>query len=59
MSDTKDDSGPASEMTKRELYAGLAMQGLLSAGEGRRMIGKSLEEQSVAQADALIAELKK
>lgn len=52
-------------LTKREYFAAMAMQGLLSAGKSVGGGGRSpstwisIEEKAVARADALIKELEK
>ena len=49
-------------LTKREYYAGLAMQGLLSANavyDGKTNNRESLSKDAIAFADALIKELNK
>jgi hypothetical protein len=48
-------SAPATGLTKREHFAGLAMQGLLAAG----LWGETRIEYATAYADALLAELDK
>ncbi len=45
--------------TKRELFAGMAMQGMLAADKDIRLGMKEIAEWSVSQADALIAALNK
>lgn len=49
-------------LTKREYFAGLAMQGLLANGSNRRGLACDQDEtptEAIKQADALIAELEK
>lgn len=57
---------PATSMSKRDFFAGLAMQGLLSGNMGDSSLHQSakdwvkdMSEASVEFADALIAELDK
>lgn len=44
-------------LTKREYFAGLAMQGILSSPEGWENSPESMARCAVAGADALLAEL--
>ena len=49
----------ATGLTKRELFAAMAMQGLLASFEAHRMTVQSCAPLSVKAADALLAELAK
>lgn len=46
-------------LTKREWFAGLAMQGLIKDSESPFLHAEVISEKAVKQADALIAELAK
>ena len=51
-------NSPSKGLTKRELFAGLAMQGILANPSGDTREERSVVELSVCAADALIAALK-
>jgi len=56
------DGAPQTGLTKREYFAGLAMQGLLHTYNGQlpvNEIADAFAMESVIMADALLAELKK
>lgn len=53
------DNGHCPGLTKREYFAGLAMQGLLASDGKRECEEDTVASWSVQQADALIAELNK
>lgn len=46
-------------LTKRELFAAMAMQGALAGTPGQHLIPQNLARESAAHADALLAELAK
>ena len=46
-------------LTKREHFAGLAMQGMIAGSQGLKISTEEFAFQSVKLADALIAELEK
>ena len=46
-------------LTKREWFAGLALQGMIAGSQGLNITVKQFAEQSVKLAEALIAELNK
>lgn len=50
---------PANGLTKRELFAAMAMQGLLANPEGGDRHQELIADYAVAQADALLAKLSK
>lgn len=45
-------------LTKREWFAGLAMQGMIAGSQGLQITVKEFASQSIKLADALIAKLK-
>lgn len=50
---------PCDGITKRELFATMAMQGLLASNNGWEISSVNLSRLSVEHADALLAELSK
>lgn len=50
-------SGLSEGLTKRELFAAMAMQGLIVTTDYPRDLGKSVTEDAVILADRLLAEL--
>lgn len=50
---------PVTELTKRELFAAMAMQGMLSTANGWETNSPAIADIAINSADALLAELEK